>query len=244
MTAHGRSNRMKPSLYLTGTEIFSLCLGLKRDYTTREPGSFLVWTVALERSAGALSSTIGADNALFAVDLTNPDVCRDGTMIVPTGHIVSSPHKVPVAGACYERLSIANYGADPLDVAFTFQFAADFADIFEVRGKTRAKRGRYLEERIEAGSLHFAYEGRDGVIRRTHVECSPQPQKISSSLMDFAFPLQPKEEATFVLTIACESTGRVRSSRSYDHAFHEAKERSETSKANDCAIEDIQQTIQ
>jgi glycogen debranching enzyme len=94
-----------------------------------------------------------------------------------------------------------------------------------------------LEEKIEARSLHLAYEGRDGVIRRTHVECSPQPQKVSSSLMDFAFPLQPKEEATVVLTIACESTGRVRSSRSYEHAFHEAKERSEASKANDCLIE-------
>jgi glycogen debranching enzyme len=55
--------------------------------------------------------------------------------------------------------------------------------------------------------------------------------------MNFAFRLQPKEEATFGLTIACESTGRVRSSRSYDHALHEAEERLETAKVNDCAIE-------
>ena len=184
-----------------------------------------------------LSSTIKLDNALLAVDLTNPDVCRDGTMILPRGTLYLLRTKFLWQGACYERLSISNYGAEPLDVSFTFQFAADFADIFEVRGKTRARKGHYLPERIEAGSLHFAYEGRDGVIRRTHVECSPQPQKISSSLMKFAFRLQPKEEAAFVLTIACESTGRVRSSRSYDHAFHEAEERLETAKVNDCAIE-------
>jgi glycogen debranching enzyme len=158
-------------------------------------------------------------------------------MILPRGTLYLLRTKFLWQGACYERLSISNYGAEPLDVSFTFQFAADFADIFEVRGKTRARKGHYLPERIEAGSLHFAYEGRDGVIRRTHVECSPQPQKISSSLMNFAFRLQPKEEAAFVLTIACESTGRVRSSRSYDHAFHEAEERLETAKVNDCAIE-------
>ena len=186
---------------------------------------------------GLLSSTLNADNAVFAVDLTNPDVCRDGTMIVPRGTLYLLRTKFLWQGACYERLSISNYGEAPLDVSFTFQFAADFADIFEVRGKTRARKGHYLPERIEAGSLHFAYEGRDGVIRRTHIECSPPPQKISSSLMNFAFRLQPKEEAAFVLTIACESTGRVRSSRSYDHAFHEAEERLETAKVNDCAIE-------
>jgi glycogen debranching enzyme len=55
--------------------------------------------------------------------------------------------------------------------------------------------------------------------------------------MDFAFPLEPKEEVTFILTIACESTGLVRRTHSYDHAFHEAEEHLETAKANDCAIE-------
>lgn len=184
-----------------------------------------------------LSSTVRADNALFAVDLTNPDVCRDGAVIVPRGTLYLLRTKFLWQGACYERLCISNYGVTPLDAAFTVRFAADFADIFEVRGKTRAKKGCFLPERIEAGSLHFAYEGLDGVIRRTHVECSPHPQKISSSQMDFAFRLQPKEEATYVLTVACESTGLVRSSRSYDHAFHEAEERLETAKANDCAIE-------
>lgn len=185
---------------------------------------------------GHLSSTLSADNAVFAVDLTNPDVCRDGTVIVPRGTLYLLRTKFLWQGACYERLSIANYGEAPLDIAFSYQFAADFTDIFEVRGKTRAKRGRYLDEKIDGGSLHFAYEGLDGVIRRTHIESAPQPQKVSSSLMDFAFPLQPKEEATVVLTIACEAIGRVRSTRSYERAFHEAKECVETSKTADCLI--------
>jgi glycogen debranching enzyme len=184
-----------------------------------------------------LSSTLRGDNALFAVDLTNPDVCRDGTMVVPRGTLYLLRTKFLWQGACYERLSISNYGSAPLEVAFTIRFAADFADIFEVRGKTRARKGRYLPERLEPGNIHFAYEGRDGMIRRTLVQCSPQPQKTSSSQMDFAIHLQPKEETTFVLSIVCESGDRMRSSCSYDHAFHEAEASMETAKANDCAIE-------
>jgi len=183
-----------------------------------------------------LSSTVRADNALFAVELTNPDVCRDGAVIVPRGTLYLLRTKFLWQGAYYERLCISNFGVAPLDVAFAVGLAADFADIFEVRGKTRAKRGRFLEEKIETGSIHFAYEGRDGVIRRTHIECSPRPQRISSSLMDCALRLQPKEEATFVLTVACESTGGAGSRRPYDHAFHEAEVRLGTARANDCAI--------
>lgn len=184
-----------------------------------------------------LSSTLRADHALFAVDLTNPDVCRHGTVVVPRGTLYLLRTTFLWQGACHERLCLSNYGAAPLDVAFTLRFAADFADIFEIRGKTRARKGRHLPEKIEAGSLRFAYEGRDDAIRRTHVECSPHPQKTASSLMEFAFRLQPKEEATFDLTITCEFARRVTSSRSYDHAFHEAEEAMETAKAGDCAIE-------
>jgi glycogen debranching enzyme len=184
-----------------------------------------------------LSSTLNPDNALFAVDLTNPDIYRDGILIVPQGTLYLLRTKFLWQGACYERLRISNYETAAVDVAFAFQFAADFADIFEVRGNRRNKKGRHLPERRETGSLHFAYEGRDGVIRCSHIECSPPPQKVSSSSMDFAFRLRPKEEAAFVLTVSCESNGRVRSDRSYDHAFCEAEERLETAKANDCSIE-------
>ena len=184
-----------------------------------------------------LSSSFRTDNAAFAVDLTNADVCCDETVIVPRGTLFLLRTKFLWQGACYERLCISNFGTSPMDIPLTFRFAADFADIFEVRGKHRTRKGRYLPERIEAGSLHFAYEGCDGVIRRSHIECSHRPHNISASHMDFTFRLQPKEEATVVLTIACESNGRLRSTRSYDHAFHEAEERLETAKANDCSIE-------
>jgi len=183
-----------------------------------------------------LSSTMRPDNSLFSVDLTNPDVCRDGTIVVPRGTLYLLRTKFLWHGVSYERIFITNYGGVPLDVAFTLRFAADFADIFEVRGKTRARRGRYLPERVETDGLHFAYEALDGVIRRTHLECSPHPQNVSPAQMDFAFCLRPQEEASFLLAVTCESTHPVRNRSSYDVAFHEAEEYLETTKRNDCGI--------
>lgn len=184
-----------------------------------------------------LSSILKADNALFAVDLTNPDVSHNGAVVIPRGTLHLLRTKFLWDGACFERICITNYGTASLDIGFTFRIATDFADIFEVRGKTRASKGRFLQERIETGSLHLAYEGLDGVVRRTHVESSPQPQKISSSLMDFRLSLQPKEEASFRLTITCESDNRVRGRHSYDHAFYEAQETSNKARTNDCTVE-------
>ena len=184
-----------------------------------------------------LSSTLKADNALFTVDLTNPDISRNGEVVIPRGTLHLLRTKFLWKGACYERLHISNYESVPIDVALSFRFEADFADIFEVRGRKRARKGRHLQETIEVESVHLAYEGLDGVIRRTHVKCSPQPHTISSSMVGFELHLQPKEETTFSLIVSCESAGRVSCSNSYDHAFLEAEHALKTAETNNCAIE-------
>ena len=44
-------------------------------------------------------------------------------------------------GVCYERLAVRNHGEQPLRVEIGLHVAADFADLFEVRGEVRARRG-------------------------------------------------------------------------------------------------------
>ena len=46
-------------------------------------------------------------------------------------------------GACYERLVVRNFSDRPLDLRLTYRFAADFADLFEVRGEHRSARGEF-----------------------------------------------------------------------------------------------------
>lgn len=151
-----------------------------------------------------LSSAVREDNAAMTVDLTNPDIGADGRFI-PRGTLHIERTKFLWKATQYERLRIRNYSVAPLDVSFTIQFAADFADIFEVRGIRRERRGQKVPSKVDAGELILGYKGLDGVLRRTHVACSPGPREISASEIRLDVNLPPKGEQAYVLTICCDS---------------------------------------
>ena len=48
-------------------------------------------------------------------------------------------------GALYQELRIENHGMQPVEAAIGLRFAADFADIYEVRGLKRKARGQDLD---------------------------------------------------------------------------------------------------
>src|SRR5579871_5990761 len=81
-----------------------------------------------------LSSTIREDNDLLAVDLTNPDFAPGGEVLVPRGTLHIARSRLLWDGTCYERLVVKNYGLAPIEVSIGLRFAADFVDLFEVRG--------------------------------------------------------------------------------------------------------------
>src|SRR5262249_12393317 len=83
-----------------------------------------------------------------------------------------------------------------------FTLAADFADIFEVRGTRRLARGKRLPDEIRDDTLILSYLGLDGALRQTHIKCHPAPMKISGSEIVFEFALRPTEHATCQLAIA------------------------------------------
>src|ERR1700739_449428 len=83
-----------------------------------------------------LSSTVKENNALLTIDFTNPDVYVGGRVVIPRGTLHIFRSKFLWKGVCYERFRIRNYGLFPINVSFSLEFDADFADIFEVRGLT------------------------------------------------------------------------------------------------------------
>ena len=101
-----------------------------------------------------LSSTVRDDNALLAVDLTNPDSYVNGEVVVPRGTLYISRMMFLWQGKCFEQLSLINYGLVPVDLLFSLKFEADFVDIFEVRGSKRARRGRRPKRPEPDGTTH------------------------------------------------------------------------------------------
>jgi glycogen debranching enzyme len=154
-----------------------------------------------------LSSTVREDNAVLAVDATNPDVCRDGETVVPRGTVHIFRSKILWKRTCQERLRIHNYGRLTVDISLSIEFDSDFADIFEVRGMKRERRGRRLGTEIGQDDVVLAYEGLDGRSRRTRIAFDPPPTRLCESGANYEFWLKPGEEATYRCSIACEVDG-------------------------------------
>jgi glycogen debranching enzyme len=153
-----------------------------------------------------LSSTIKEDNVLFTVDLTNPDVHKNGRVAIPRGTLHIARSRFLHDGVCYERIRLRNFGLVPITFSFSLEFAADFADIFEVRGMKRKRRGRQLPVEFEEGrTLGFRYEGLDGLVRRTLVQCSPAPSEIVECTVHFDVALEPKAERFYEIVVQCNN---------------------------------------
>lgn len=182
-----------------------------------------------------LSSTIKSDNFAFIADLANVDVAGDNSISVPRGtlHLVRS--RFLWRDVAHEELRFVNYGLTPLLVPIRIAFAADFADIFEVRGVHRDVRGRRLDDDFTEASILMSYEGLDHELRRTRIESDPAPLKITSSEMQFEATLGPGKSATFHLAVDCNPAVHTRSI-GYARAMAGAETELKAASANFCEI--------
>lgn len=183
-----------------------------------------------------LSSTVKEDNAALTVDLTNLDVSENGRIVLRRGTVHILRSRFLWEGVCYEQVRLVHYGLDVIELDLKFRFDADFADIFEVRGTTRAKKGRRLPSTVTASDVTLDYEGLDGVVRRTRVQWDPTPDRLTETEAVFTRRLAPKEEVTLTLTIACEREECPAVTFSYDEACAHANRALQDSMAQDCEV--------
>src|SRR5213082_2752266 len=154
-----------------------------------------------------LSSTVREDNAVLAVDATNPDAWRDSEIVIPRGTVHVFRSKIIWQRTCHERLRVHNYGRAAVDISFAIEFDADFADIFELRGMNRERRGRRLETQVTKRGLVLAYEGLDNRFRRTRIVFDPAPTRLNESVATFQIRVESGKDASYRCAIACEVDG-------------------------------------
>jgi glycogen debranching enzyme len=183
-----------------------------------------------------LSSTVKEDNALLAVDLTNPDLYRDGRITVPRGSVHVFRSRFLWNGVGYERFRISNYSLSSVSMAFAVRFEADFADIFEVRGQKRGRKGTRLDNIVERDQLILGYKGLDGETRQTRIQFSPPPRDISEAQATFQIDLEPKAETIVTITVGCDLGERRRPFHAYEAAVHDAGLAIRAEQSQDCLV--------
>jgi len=130
-----------------------------------------------------LSSTVRQDNALI-VDLANPDFADGPSGPLPRDTVHIFTNSFLWEAACYTRLRLHNYSLREIDLQLAIRFAADYADIFEIRGTRRERRGHRLDSTVGRGVAVLGYEGLDGRVRRTRLCFSPTPAELTESLAE------------------------------------------------------------
>ena len=126
-----------------------------------------------------LQASMGG-NYRGTVQLTNPDYMRNpGPDVEPTVALVRQSlgitrDRTIAAEALEERLRLVNYTEHDESVEVELDLDADHADIFEVRGYARPRRGELLPTLVRgADQVTFRYVGVDRALRLTHVAFSP-----------------------------------------------------------------------
>jgi glycogen debranching enzyme len=165
-----------------------------------------------------LSSRASTDNLIFGADLTNGDIVTDGHLALPKDVVHLFRSRFLWHGVAYERVRFTNYSGGRVRLDFVYEFDADFADIFEVRGSRRLRRGTLLPPKALASGTELSYRGLDGVTRRTRLEWSPPPDRVSNASAQFEIALDPQETMTLELTVTCEIDA-PRAGLSYDEAL-------------------------
>ena len=151
-----------------------------------------------------LSSTLRDDNSLLTCDLANPD------RLDAAGHIAVQHDLIHVRrsrflwqGSCFERIAIKNFDTIGHRIRIGLSFAADFADLFEVRGTERKLHGVHHPAAVGVDNVVLSYTGLDDRTRRTIVHFDPKPTGLSAGHAVYALDLEARQTQIILVEICC-----------------------------------------
>ncbi|WP_395711465.1 glycogen debranching N-terminal domain-containing protein [Reyranella sp.] len=151
-----------------------------------------------------LASTVRDDNALLTCDLTNPDIhAADGRLMLEHDVIHIRRQRFLWKSTCHERLALRHFSTTPQTLRLGLSFAADFADLFEVRGSRRERRGVRQPAIVGKTQVELGYVGLDGLRRRSVLRFGSAVENLSANGAVFALVLQPGETRIIDLAVEC-----------------------------------------
>jgi glycogen debranching enzyme len=150
-----------------------------------------------------LGSNLRDDNSALTVDLTNPDVYRNGRIVLQKDmlHIVRTIFLW--RGTAYQRIGVQNHGDLPASFDLTLRFDNDFADLFEVRGEKRPRRGIGTSKLLGPTDVMFEYSGLDGKSRTTALHFDPRPSRLAVNAATYHLDLAPQQSSSLFVAASC-----------------------------------------
>jgi glycogen debranching enzyme len=150
-----------------------------------------------------LGSNLRDDNSSLTVDLTNPDIYRQGRIVLQKDmlHIVRTLFLW--RGTAYQRIGLQNHGDRRASFDLTLLFDNDFADLFEVRGEKRPRRGTGSSRLLGPADVMLEYKGLDGAVRATALHFDPRPTRLAVNAATWHLDLKPHRIASLFVAVSC-----------------------------------------
>jgi glycogen debranching enzyme len=151
-----------------------------------------------------LGSNLRDDNSALTVDLTNPDVYSGGRIVLQKDmlHLVRTIFLW--RGTGYQRIGIQNHGDRTASFEVTLLFDNDFADLFEVRGERRPRRGTSTSKIDGPGSVSLEYRGLDSKLRKTKLQFDPKPTRLEVNAATWHLELAPQQATALFVAASCD----------------------------------------
>ena len=157
-----------------------------------------------------LGSNLRDDNSALTVDLTNPDVYRNDRIVLQKDmlHIVRTVFLW--RGTAYQRIGVQNHGETTASFDLTLLFDNDFADLFEVRGERRPRRGIGSSKLLGPADVALEYIGLDGSSRSTAVQFDPRPTRLATNAATYHLDLAPQQVTALFVSVACNKPAALK----------------------------------
>jgi glycogen debranching enzyme len=192
-----------------------------------------------------LSSTLRDDNAALTYDLANPDFYdASGRVTLEHDLIHLRRSRFLWNAVCFERLVVRNFDQKPHRVTLSLDYAADFADLFEVRGTKRERRGELHPPELGERQVLLSYTGLDKRWRSTTLRFEPTPVKLTGERAVFVFDLSPHESRSLFVEVNCGSMGTNQPTRrAFFGALRDARRALRSSASRATAIVTSNETL-
>lgn len=157
------------------------------------------------RSTSLLGASLSQDNVLFTTNLTNLPIESAGGRDIPQGGIHIERVRLIWQDRLFERITLSNYSQEHSTVLLSLQFAADFRDMFEVRGSARTKRGVTHAAETGDNSVLLRYEGLDKLVRSSVLAFSETPDQLLENRADFYTAITKRSRRTLYVEVGAQA---------------------------------------
>lgn len=173
----------------------------------------------LEGHRGVVLSSNTEKSFVSQIELTTGNITLRETFDLPENSIHLRREQLLAANVFFDYLTFENF--NQVDVEFTaeLRYAADFMDVFQVRGTKRGHTGQYYRPYWKDGALIFVYQGLDGIRRQTVVRMSPRPDQVDETGGFWHIRLKPMQRVRLETDISAILEGdQHQRLKSYDFA--------------------------